>query len=608
MTRFLLSCALILASCSSPRSRQTSLTAAPLERDARAGQAFTAAPISEPPAAPGPHVLAPGVAEGKQGAVASAESHASRAGIDVLRKGGNAIDAAIAVAFALAVTHPSAGNLGGGGFMIVRTAQVATALDFREVAPAAAKPNMYLDAKGEVTQDSVLGARAAGVAGTVAGLALAHQRFGTLEWSALVAPAVQLAREGHVLDASHAQDIADAANDMRDAGFAESAAIYLGADGQPLPAGATWEQPVLAETLTAIAEGGGRAFYRGPLAQRIAAGVKKLGGLWTVRDLAAYRAIERAPLELDYRGHHVITMPPPSAGGIVLSQILGASELLGIYAKPYRSADAIHLYVEAARRAYADRNHWVGDPEFEPVPIARLTAREYIEARMSDIDPKAATPSSRVAPGSLVAAPSGQKVLRKESEETTHFSVVDRLGNAVAVTYTLNGSFGAKVVVPGTGILLNNEMDDFASKPGVPNAYGLVQGKRNAIAKGKRMLSSMTPTIVTKDGKLRAVLGTPGGPTITNTVAEILMALIDHAQPLEAAVRAPRFHHQWLPDQISVEASLEPALTEQLQARGHVIKTREAIGHADCIEVDLATGMLRAVTDVTRDSGGAEAY
>jgi gamma-glutamyltranspeptidase/glutathione hydrolase len=485
--------------------------------------------------------------------------------------------------------------------MLVRTSTgESTAIDFREIAPRAATKTMYLDARGELTQDSVLGAKAAGVPGTVAGLALAHQKLGKLPWRSLVEPAIALARDGHPLDASHAQTMGEAAAQMRAAGFAPSAAIYEAPEGRALAAGETWKQPELAATLEIVAEQGAKGFYEGALAARMVAGVRKLGGIWSKQDLKTYRALERKPIELDYRGHHVITMPPPSAGGIVLRQILGASEQLKIFEKPYRSADAFHLYVEAARRAYADRNHWVGDPDFAPVPVAQLTALDYVHARMRDIDPARATPSSTIQPGTVATQP--------ESEDTTHFSVVDREGNAVATTYTLNGSFGAKVVVPGTGILLNNEMDDFSAKPGTANAYGLVQGERNAIAPRKRMLSSMTPTIVLKDGQLRAVLGTPGGPTITNTVTEILMALVDHGVPLEHAVRAPRLHHQWLPDAIMVEAAIEEPLAAELAARGHKIMKRDSIGHASCIERNPSTGLLRAVADATRGGGGAEAY
>ena len=541
-----------------------------------------------------------GVAVGVHGAVASAESNASRVGLDILRRGGNAIDAAIAVAFALAVTHPSAGNIGGGGFMLVRMADgTATAIDYRETAPLAATRDMYLDAKGDVTSDSLVGARAAGVPGTVAGLALAHERFGHLPWADLVGPAVALARDGHVVDAAHVADLDHALEAMRKAGFEDSARIYLGEGGATIHEGDVWKQPELAATLDTIAHEGPRAFYVGPLAERIVHGMQTLHGLWTVEDLRGYKALTREPIEFDYHGHHVLSMPPPSSGGIVLRQILAASDVLDMRANPWRSVASFHLYIEAARRAFADRSDLLGDPDFVRVPTEKLTSIDYIRSRMSDIDRAHATPSANVHGGLPPAA---------ESPQTTHFSVVDDAGNAVSNTYTLNTGFGAKQVIPGTGILLNDEMDDFAAKPGTPNVYGLVQSAANAIAPGKRMLSSMTPTIVTKDGKLRAVVGSPGGPTIINTVTEILIALIDYDRPLDEAVRAPRLHHQWLPDLAVVEADFEPEIQTGLEALGHHVVRRDAIGHANCIEVDPATQGFRAVADVKRDGGGAAAY
>jgi gamma-glutamyltranspeptidase/glutathione hydrolase len=479
----------------------------------------------------------------------------------------------------------------------------SAALDFREVAPRAAKAQMFLDKQGEPTKDSLIGARAAGIAGSVAGFGYAHERWASQPWRKLLEPAVALARDGHELDALHAEEMANAAKQMLALGFESSAAVYLSSDGAPLPTGARFSQPELAETLSVIAEQGPSAFYKGPLAKRIVKGVRALGGIWSERDLADYKPIERAPLEVEYRGHRVLTMPPPSAGGIVLAQLLHASEILQLARKPYRGAEAMHLYLEAARRAYADRNYLVADPEFVRVPTETLSSREYVARRIADIDPKRATSYEQVRPGD----PSTGK---KESTETTHYSVLDAQGNAVSVTYTLNASFGARVVVPGTGILLNDEMDDFAVKPGAVNLFGLKQGANNAIAPGKRMLSSMTPTIVLEGTRVRAVLGSPGGPTITTTVAQILMALLDHGVPLHQAVRAPRVHHQWLPDQVSIEADVEPTLAEGLRALGHVIAERPAgsIGHANCVERDPSTGLYVAVADVTRRGGSALAH
>jgi gamma-glutamyltranspeptidase/glutathione hydrolase len=580
------------AACAQPAPRPTS----PAPRAPSNSTAAVEAPERALPA----QAPQPGVAVGVHGAVASAEANASRIGVQILQRGGSAVDAAVAVAFALAVTHPSAGNLGGGGFMLVRTAGGAvTAIDYRETAPAAATRDMYLDAAGHVTKDSLVGARAAGVPGTVAGLALAHARFGRLPWADVVEPAVRLAREGHAIDEFHAADLKDALAAMREAGFDDTARLYLNESGAELRAGDVWKQPELAATLATIAHDGPRAFYEGPLAERIVQGMQEIHGLWTLQDLRDYRAVTREPIVFDYHGHQVISMPPPSSGGIVMRQILGASELLDMRKEAWRSVPALHLYIEAARRAYADRSDLLGDPDFVHVPTAQLTSMDYIQRRMSDVDRAHATPSERVHGG--LAPPA-------ESTQTTHFSVVDDAGNAVSNTYTLNTGFGAKQAIPGTGILLNDEMDDFAAKPGVPNVYGLVQSAANAIAPGKRMLSSMTPTIVTKDGKLRAVLGSPGGPTIINTVTEILIALVDYGRPLDEAVRAPRLHHQWLPDKAVVEADFEPELQAGLEALGHHVVRVDEIGHANCIEVDPATHGFRAVADVKRDGGAAAAY
>jgi gamma-glutamyltranspeptidase/glutathione hydrolase len=563
--------------------------------------------VGEAPAQASPN----GLAVGKQGAVSSAEAHATDIGLDVLKRGGNAVDAAVAVGFALGVTHPSAGNIGGGGFMVIRLPDNQTvAIDYREVAPGAASRNMYLDRKGEMTEDSRLGPRAAGIPGVVAGLWMAHQRYGSLPWAQLVAPSVALAKEGWEIDEFHADDMAWVVPKMveyRDSlspkqsklreALDATIATFTKADGTPYQTGERWKQEPLAETLTAIATGGQDAFYKGPLAKRMAASVKAMGGVWTARDLANYRAIVRDPIVFDYHGYQVITMPPPSAGGVVLRQILAGADALGLEKLEWDSVERIHRYVEVLRRTYADRNALIGDPGFIKIPMKKLLDVDYIAKRMANVDPKHATPSSEVGAG----------VQTKESEQTTHFSVVDGKGLAVANTYTLNGGFGSKVQIPNTGVTLNNEMDDFTAKVGAPNMFGLVQGAQNAIAPGKRMLSSMSPTIVVKEGKLRAVLGSPGGPTISTTVAQILLQLIDHKRPLEDAVAAPRVHHQWLPDEIRLEASLAPALKEGLKRLGHTLVERGSIGHANCIEVS-EDGELRAVADVARDGGKANAF
>jgi gamma-glutamyltranspeptidase/glutathione hydrolase len=542
----------------------------------------------------------PRIALGTHGAVTSAEANASRVGLEILKQGGNAVDAAVAVGFALAVTHPSAGNLGGGGFMVVRTADgTATAFDYREEAPGAATRDMYLDAKGDATRERLDGAKAAGIPGTTAGLALAHARHGRLPWKDVVMPAVKLARDGHTLDSWHAEDLARGAERMTGSGNAASATYYLRPDGTALAEGDTWTQPELAATLQAIADGGAKAFYEGDLAETMAAEVRKAGGIWQAKDLAAYEAKERAPIIFDYRGHQIITMPPPSAGGVVLRQILAAAELLDLSQYPWRSPEEVHLYVEITRRTYADRNMLLGDPDFVSLPMEQLLDVSYAKTRIANIDPDHATPSSEIGAG-LTA--------KEESHQTTHFSVVDVDGTAVSNTYTLNLGFGSKYVVPGVGVLLNNEMDDFAVKPGTANVFGLVQGEQNKIEPGKRMLSSMTPTIVVKDGQLRAVLGTPGGPTITTTVAQLVRALVDYDLPLDDAVEAPRVHHQWLPDQIWTEERIDPALQAALEAKGHEVRKRGSMGHANCIEVDPKSHGFRAVADVSRDGGLAVAY
>jgi gamma-glutamyltranspeptidase/glutathione hydrolase len=569
--------------------------------------------VPEPPrpAAPGTQV-----ATGTRGAVTTAEVNATAVGLRTLEAGGNAVDAAVAIGFALAVTHPVAGNLGGGGFMVVRRPDgTATTFDFREVAPAAATRDMFVLPDGAVSDDSVLGPRAAGVPGTVAGLAMAHARLGRLPWATLVAPATALARDGHVLDELHASDLASAtlvvdgelarlaaASPVRPgltAALAASRAIWTRADGSALRVGDTWRQPDLATTLATIEAQGADGFYRGAVAKALASGMASMGGLWTPADLEGYRAIERAPITFEHGGYRVVTMPPPSAGGITLRQILAAAETLDLGAQPWDALPRVHLYVEALRRVFADRSMAIADPAFVDVPVATLTDPTYVAARLRDIDPARATPSAQVGAGVEVS----------ETLQTTHYSVVDDQGLAVAVTYTLNGNFGAHVVVPGTGVLLNNEMDDFTAKVGAANMFGLVQGPQNAIAPGKRMVSSMTPTIVSdaSTGALRLVCGSPGGPRIITTVAQIVLQVLDHGRALDEAIAAPRLHHQWLPDRIDVEPGVAPALLDGLRAMGHEIKARDYIGHANCIERVPATGELRAVADVARRGGAAAA-
>lgn len=569
---------------------------APASEAAPVAATETAAPRQLPASDPADEAVAVGI----NGAVSTAEEHASKVGLEVLKAGGNAVDAAVAVGFALAVTNPSAGNVGGGGFMVVRMADgTATAVDYREKAPGKAHRDMYLDKKGNPTGESLTGPKAAGIPGTVAGLATAHAKFGSKPWAELVQPAVDLARKGHVLDEVHANKMKRAVERMRKAKLDGSVPYYAKPDGSLYVVGDTWIQPELANTLEMIAKQGPRSFYEGPFAEDMAKKVADMGGIWTAEDLKAYQAVERQPIQFQYRGHEVITMPPPSAGGVVMRQILAAREILKTYEKEYLSVDEVHQYVEAARRTYADRNLLLADPDFVELPMERLLDVSYMQQRMADIDPNKATPSTEIGAG--VEA-------KKESEQTTHFSIVDAAGNAVSNTYTLNTGFGSKVVVQGTGVLLNNEMNDFAVKPGTANIFGLVQGEQNAIQPNKRMLSSMTPTIVAKDGELRAVVGSPGGSTITTTVVQIVRALVDYDIKIDDAVEAVRIHHQWLPDTIWSEERLTPELEKALEAKGHKIRKRGTIGHANCIEVDPETRGFRAVADIGRQGGKAVAY
>jgi gamma-glutamyltranspeptidase/glutathione hydrolase len=566
-----------------------------------AAPSASAAPAIEPAGRrlPAGKADPPRVALGTRGAVASQEGHATDVGIEILKQGGNAVDAAVADGLALAVTHPSAGNIGGGGFMVVRLASGESfAIDYREVAPGTASRDMYLDKQGKMTDGSLNGAKAAGIPGTVAGLFAAHQRLGKLPWKDLVAPAVKLAKEGFIVDEVLAKDLAEATKKMRELKLDHAAKVFSKKDGAPLAAGDVLLQADLGKTLETLGADP-MAFYKGDLARTMAREVKKAGGIWKEEDLAGYKAKWREPIVFDYRGHQVVTMPPPSAGGVVLKQLLDASVALSLDKKPWRSADEVHLFAEAMRRTYADRNELLADPDFVKIPLATLLDPKYVASRVAEIDPRKATPSSSIKAG--VERP-------KEPTQTTHYSVVDEAGNAVSNTYTLNTGYGSKFMVPGTGVLLNNEMDDFATKPGSANVFGLVQGEANKIEPNKRMLSSMTPTIVVKDGEVRAVVGSPGGPTISTTVAQLVRALVDYDKPLDLAVLAFRAHHQWLPDAILAEEGMPADVVAELEKRGHVVKKRGRIGHANSIEIDPATRGFRAVADTTRSGGKAGAY
>ncbi len=514
---------------------------------------------------------------GTGGMVASQEALATRIGIEVLEQGGNAIDAAVAVGFALAVTLPRAGNIGGGGFMIVHRADrnETKAIDFRETAPASMKKDVYLNDKGEAdlkrSQDSGLGI---GIPGTVAGMALALEKYGSGRFTLgqLISPAILLAVDGFVVGDDLAFSLKQV--EARLKRFDASAKIFTTVEGNALPRGANLQQIDLGVTLRAIATEGPKAFYEGKVADQMVAAVNAMGGQWTRADLKNYRAMERDVVKGSYRGHEIVSMPPPSSGGVHLVQILNMLEGFDLKAAGHNSADALHLFAEASKLAYADRSEYLGDPDFVKVPVKGLTSKKYAETLRAQIDPAKARPGASIKPG---------KPQPFESDQTTHYSVMDKDGNAVACTYTLNFSYGVGMVAQGTGILMNNELDDFAAKPGVPNAYGLVGGDANAPGAGKRPLSSMSPTIIFKDGKPFLVTGSPGGSRIITTVLQVVSNVIDHGMNVAEATEAARVHHQWLPDELRVERGLSVDTIRLLQARGHKVEVRQAMGSTHSI-------------------------
>jgi len=513
----------------------------------------------------------PPATEGRNGMVVSAQRMAAEAGVEILRAGGNAIDAAVAVAYAEAVTNPCCGNIGGGGFMTLRLADGRDAfVNFREMAPAAATRDMYLAVDGSVVPRASLdGWKAAGVPGTVAGLETALVRFGTLPRATVMAPAIRLARDGFVLTRGDTDIIARAAGRLRR--DPHVARIFLRPDGSPFEPGDRLTQPDLAATLGAIAEHGPDGFYQGRIPTAVEAASRAAGGILTASDFAAYRAETAEPLRCAYRGTVILSAPPPSSGGVTLCQILGVLEGHDLRAAGWNSARAVHLMAEAARHAYLDRNTLLGDPAFVRNPLAQLLSPDH-----------AATIRARIGDRAGVSATLRPTV--EEKPETTHFSVMDRAGNAVAVTFTINGAFGAGVMASGTGFLLNNEMDDFTVKPGTANLFGLVQGERNAIAPGKRPLSSMAPTIVLRDGQVVMVIGSPGGARIITIVLQVLLNVIDHGMTPQEAVDAPRVHHQWLPDQIFHEPRALSADTRAvLEAMGHKLVEQTQWGAAALI-------------------------
>jgi gamma-glutamyltranspeptidase / glutathione hydrolase len=537
--------------------------------------------------------------------VASVHEISSQVGVDIMRAGGNAIDAAVATGFALAVVHPQAGNLGGGGFMLIRMADGKTHfLDYREKAPAAATENMYLDPQGNVIENmSLVGYKAIGVPGSVAGLAYAQKKYGKLPLAQVMAPAIKLAQKGFALSWEDAEDLKD--KDL--AKFPESRRIFQN-NGTLFKQGDVLKQPELARTLERIARNPDD-FYGGELAREIAVSVQKGGGLITAADLAQYEVKERQPIVGTYRGYEVISAPPPSSGGVALVEILNILEGFDLAKAGNRSAESIHLTAEAFRRAMFDRADFMGDPDFAKIPVAQLIDKRYAVAWRESIEPNRASGKVLKRPSAFheldsYAASHPMRGPFREAHHTTHYSVVDSDGAAVAVTTTLNDSFGSRVTVEGLGFILNDEMDDFASKQGVPNIYGLIQGPANAIGPGKRPLSAMTPTIVLKDGKLFLVLGAEGGPTIITNVATILLSVVNDGLDIQEAVNAPRFHHQWLPDELSLEDRISPDTARLLEVKGHKIKREHFWGDAECIMIDPRTGERLGAAD-GRNNGRA---
>jgi gamma-glutamyltranspeptidase/glutathione hydrolase len=547
----------------------------------------------------------------KTAMVVSIHELASDAGVEMLKSGGNAIDAAVATGFALAVVHPQAGNIGGGGFMLVRMADgTVHFLDYREKAPKAATADMYLDKQGNIIPKlSTVGYKAISVPGSVAGMVKAEKQWGKLGLARVIAPAIKLARDGFPLPYEYEREF----QDENLAQFPESRRIFQ-RNGNYYKAGEVFKQPDLARTLERIAQNPDD-FYKGTLAKEIAAAMQKGSGLVTAEDLAEYEVKEREPIRGSYRGYDIISAPPPSSGGVALVETLNILENYDLAKLGNRSADSIHLTIEAFRRAFMDRAEFMGDPDYTRIPVASLIDKKYAAAWRQSLNPERATVSKEMkrpisAFSELDVQARLAAVAIPEPEHTTHYSAVDEAGNAVAVTTTLNGGFGSYVTAEGLGFLMNNEMDDFAAKQGVPNMYGLIQGPGNAVGPGHRPLSAMTPTIVTKEGKLFLVLGSPGGPTIITTVANVLMGVVDYGLDIQQAVDAARFHNQWLPDEIRAERGrLSPDTLKLLEAKGHKINSRGGYwGDAECIMVDPKTGERLGGHDSRHDYGKAVGY
>jgi len=537
--------------------------------------------------------------QGKHGMVATSHTLASEVALEVLENGGNAVDAAVTAGFALAVTQPRSGNIGGGGFMLFSPGDGGEpeAIDYREKAPAAASETMFQDENGNVvTNSSRFTHLAAGVPGTVAGLALALERHGTISLEEALAPAIRLAREGFIVPHRFTQGLEQSKERLQR--WPATLKTFYKEDGSAWQPGERFRQPELAATLQRIADNGVKGFYEGETARLIAEEMERNGGLITEQDLRDYEPAIREPVHGTYRGHDIYSMSPPSSGGTHIVQILNVLEGYPIADWGHNSANTIHHMAEAMKLAYADRSQFLGDTDYVDVPLAGLTSKAYADGLRETIKPDQARPASEIGPGKPTAY---------ESPETTHFSVVDRWGNAVSNTYTINFSYGSGITVAGAGFLLNNEMDDFSAKPGVPNAYGLIGGEANKVEPGKRMLSSMSPTIVRKDGKNILVTGSPGGSRIITTTLQVIMNVIDHNMNIQTAVSVPRMHHQWLPDEIRIEQGVSPDTIRLLDEKGHTVTTKSAMGAIQSIQIG-PDGTLYGGADPRRSTSSAMGY
>ncbi|MFZ7233574.1 gamma-glutamyltransferase [Avibacterium avium] len=533
----------------------------------------------------------------KNGMVATEQHLATQVGLDILRQGGNAIDAAVAVGFALAVVLPNAGNIGGGGFMVLHDAKSGEniTIDFREMAPQKAHRDMYLDEKGDLVDGKSLFTHSAvGVPGTVAGLLLALEKWGTLSREQVIAPAIKLAEQGFAISPTLAATLEIEKENLSK--WQSTKAIFFNQD-QPLTFGDNLVQQDLANSLRLIAKEGKSAFYEGEIAQKIVQEMEKHGGLISLDDLKNYKAVIRKPIEGEYRGYKIVTMPPPSSGGVHLVQLLNILSHYPMKEFGVNSAKAIHHYAEAMKLAYADRATYLGDPDFVKVPVAGITSKAYADELVKKINPEKSTPAKEIKEGNPIPY---------ESDQTTHYSIMDKDGNAVAVTYTLNLNFGSGIVAEGTGILLNNEMDDFSAKPGVPNAFGLIGGDANAIQAGKRPLSSMTPTILLKEGKPWLVTGTPGGARIITTVLQSITNVIDYGMNPAEAINVPRIHHQWQPDQLRIEEGISPDTIELLKQKGYDVVTKATMGREQVVQV--TEGGFYGASDPRNPDGAAMGY